>query len=1054
MTIGFLIASINNHEKENKKIMNSHKMLLIHQRKAGLILILFLLSFKALWATIEISNVSPATDGLCNGSFKVVANGTAGPFNILVESEPGANLIHNQDGVNGSITISDLCAGNYSIIVTNAFQCEKELEVTIASCEEISMNTGSICPKIYHPTSCGSNDGSLRFIGGCGPEGGTPPYTFLWNNGDTDLALSGLSEGTYTLTITDANGCTGTESYELIGQDANQILDAFIQHPCDGGSNGSIELFIIGPEGYDISWSNGENSEYIDGLSEGEYCVTVTNGPCEATACYTLESSSQAPLEIRNFLEHACYNQNDGYLIVWGGGGISPYTYQWSNGVEGSSLFNLAPGTYSVTITDACNAQLTASYTIENTAPLEIDGNVSPSCPDDELNYTGGSINLTVNGGSAPFSYNWSDGGHGGNRYSLSPGQYCVTVFDTYGCSASECFNVGQYDLEIHIADFQNCEGGDCSQAFIDIEVAGSAVGPYQYNWFAYLDNEYFTFEGEDLNNIPEADRYCVTVRDANFCKYRRCIDIDDCHNVPSPSIENSLVVPDSDLFPGGLILMDILPEDADFSVSWQGPNGFSSTADELSPAGGPGNYTVTVDNGCGDEVTENFTIEECNLDVEVININSACSNEGYASFEVRINNVSAEDVFYYWNGSGFVYLPTSFDPATSSATARSGRGSAGQFQIAILNQDYCGGVANFEIQSSGIHAYTEPFTDFIFLGGGFFYPVQCAEVTYCQGNPVDFEVIAPVSIDAFYNPQNSHACDLQVSCGDQLLDVIPGGIQEGLIINQNSCEEGEFCIGTGAMYDPVFAELVGLPSDWIDVQLQAPLNTTYLGPIEEDLAIENGRCVLKRFCNGQLIDEREVGTPFLQTECGLNYGYDNNTCVDVTYCGSEAVSVEVNPFYDPFLCCPRPIVTGEEGVAKSLVDKGLIKDKLLFSDVADRMPKYSFRAKQDSTQIRLSQAGIEEAPSIPGGEKIEVFPNPFTGLITVRLNTAEKVTAEEEMEVVILNTLGQVVFQRSVFVVGNAFNMNLNSLDNGAYLMKVFDDQGKNWISKIVKAP
>ncbi len=288
--------------------------------------------------------VLSATDITCakadNGTASVNAAGGSGHYSYLWS--------------NGEITkdISGLIPGVYTVTVTDGKDCSVSASVEI---EEIS-SWIYITFDVTHATCSNSPTGSID----AEISGGVAPYTYSWSNGETLQDISSLSPAFYTLTVTDANGCTNS-NITYINNPLAIIPSVFKTRPVCG-INGAIDLTVMnGTAPYSYVWSNGEVSEDISGLKPGYYTVSVTdaNG-CSidfTTRLWGAEAMKLKMVSLSNTSDKVC----DGAMDIKVNYGTAPYTYQWSNGITSQDLTGLCAGAYKVTVTDAqgCTAQKT-----------------------------------------------------------------------------------------------------------------------------------------------------------------------------------------------------------------------------------------------------------------------------------------------------------------------------------------------------------------------------------------------------------------------------------------------------------------------------------------------------------------------------------------------------------------------------------------------------------------------------------------------------------------------------------------------------------------------
>ncbi|HNS18396.1 MAG TPA: SprB repeat-containing protein [Bacteroidales bacterium] len=353
----------------------------------------------------------------------------------------------------GSV-ISNLSAGTYTVTATATNGCIATFTVTLTESPQIIINAT--------PVNVSCNGGATGGINTM-VSGGIPGYTFAWISPPTGFSstnqnLSGLTAGTYNLTVTDSKGCTAATSAEVTQPAAIVITPTITNVTCYGENNGIINLSVSGGTSpYTFLWNDGNSSQNRTGLAPGTYSVTVTDAnSCTQTYESILVSEPATALILgETHVNVLCYGASTGSIDLTVSGGTGPYTHSWTKtgtpayGASTEDLNGLAAGTYNVTVTD--NKLCTATLSIEITQPPALVLNLTithPTCPpsaDPPVN-ADGTIDLTVTGGTAPYTIDWSDlpgASDPEDRTGLQAGAYSVTVTDASGCSitTSESLN-------------------------------------------------------------------------------------------------------------------------------------------------------------------------------------------------------------------------------------------------------------------------------------------------------------------------------------------------------------------------------------------------------------------------------------------------------------------------------------------------------------------------------------------------------------------------------------------------------------------------------------
>jgi hypothetical protein len=335
----------------------------------------------------------------------------------LAEVESGGLLFYAWSTGESTPGISGLSAGIYFVTVTDEAGCVSINGVEIEDSETL---TASVTTS---NTSCGLDNGTATALG----QGGNG-YSYLWNTGSTQASLQNLAPGTYTVTLTSAQGCVAIASGVVEAQD--EFLLAFTGNSTSCGlDNGTVTATVNGGTNYTYVWSNGATTPTLTDLAPGIYSVTVSEGAaCSAEGSYEIFSSEALGL-VAEITPTTC-GQNNGALSVVASGGNGSYQYAWSNGSTDSALTDLSEGTYILSLTDTGGCFLEETYAIDGSEGIEITLEITPL----DCDNTGGALTALASGGLT-FGYLWSNGSTQQQIDNLSEGLYAVTVSNEVGCT-------------------------------------------------------------------------------------------------------------------------------------------------------------------------------------------------------------------------------------------------------------------------------------------------------------------------------------------------------------------------------------------------------------------------------------------------------------------------------------------------------------------------------------------------------------------------------------------------------------------------------------------
>ena len=397
---------------------------------------------------------------------------------------------------------SDLCAGDYTITVTDDIGCELLVEVTVSENPEIIASI-TIDEEILCNGDC---NGSLI----ANASGGTSPYSYEWDNGEDSQSIEDLCAGTYTVTVTDDIGCTATAQYTLTQPDVLSLSETHINVSCNGGDDGSIDLSVSdGTPDYSFSWSNDETTEDISGLEAGSYTVTVTDfNYCYDILTVEITEPDEILVEIEKEDETGI-DFNDGSATANPTGGTPPYTYAWNNGELTKTIENLSPGDYTLTVTDKNNCESTGVVTIQKFICLDLTANAEQTnvnC----YNSCDGEIEITwVDNAVEPLDYEWDNEKTTAMISDLCPGTYTVTITDDKKCEVKQSYTITQPTELLANGSSTDETANNANDGTATVNPMGG-VSPYSYYW----SNGKIT---QSISSLSP-NNYSVTITDSNGC--------------------------------------------------------------------------------------------------------------------------------------------------------------------------------------------------------------------------------------------------------------------------------------------------------------------------------------------------------------------------------------------------------------------------------------------------------------------------------------------------------------------------------------------------------
>jgi gliding motility-associated-like protein len=447
-----------------------------------------------------------------DGSITVTPAGGTAPYDFSIDGG-GTYPILNA----ANHTFTTLTAGPYNLTVRDANNCVTAIiPVTITQPFALNASVTTITNVLCN----GGNTGAIDITVG----GGTLPYGFLWSNGATTEDVTTLTAGVYSVTVTDANGCSGTLNGINVTEPLPIVISSAtnIDATCAGVNDGSIQVNSVtgGTAPYQYSNDNGGSfqvSNLFANLLPGNYDVVARDADgCVSPAVVVTVGSALAFTPTATGTDATCSGVNDGSITVTAeGGGTGPYTYSSDNGATFgvNPMTGLAPGTYDVVVRDA-NGCLSNAVSVTINSGLVF----TPTATATDATCSGlndGTITVTAEGGgTGPYTYS-SDNGvtFGVNPMTgLAPGTFDVVVRDNNGClsnAISVTVNSGLVFTPTAVPTDASCSG--INDGSINVTAEGGGVGPYTYS------SDGVTFGVNPMTGLA-AGTYDVVVRDNNGC--------------------------------------------------------------------------------------------------------------------------------------------------------------------------------------------------------------------------------------------------------------------------------------------------------------------------------------------------------------------------------------------------------------------------------------------------------------------------------------------------------------------------------------------------------
>lgn len=581
--------------------------------------------------------------------------------------------------------ITGIDAGSYMLTVTD--------NNTTTSSPPIAINQPNAPLNITNifttDVSCfGGSDGSVQIE----VFGGTEAYTYSLDgiNYQNSPFFNGLAQGSITVYVRDSNNCDFISPDPVIinePQELSFVID--LQQPLSAAnvSDGAISISASGGTGnLSYSWTGPDgftstNEDIID-LAAGDYILTITDdnytlnndlGCLLISSPITIAEPGILLVDLFQTVMLECNGDDFGEITATVQGGVPPYTYEWFQVTNGNSILeedteiigNLSTGEYFVRVTDA-NSISTESLPISITQPRVLDIKV--------VELTGvlcnggatGAIEVSVSGGTGPYSYLWNNGSNTQNLIDLEPGEYTLEVFDDNGCFEETTVTINPAPDPVRIVDAtaSNVSQYMANDGKISLQIEGGAT-PYAINCIRLSDNMEMG-NTQEITNLT-AGSYQVYISDNNGCS------LTGIYEISQPDIVEEIITqPSCSGENNGSIEIVVNQDNGTFTYSW---NTGASTNKITNLA--PGNYSVNI-NGFGNgTLTRTYVIEEpIPLEVNLGEDRTLCKGQ------VLVLNATADNsnAIYNWTSDN------GFSSSEPSVTIN----ESGNYSVVVTNQNGC----------------------------------------------------------------------------------------------------------------------------------------------------------------------------------------------------------------------------------------------------------------------------------------------------------------------------------------------------------------------------
>ncbi len=505
-----------------------------------------------------LSVIETHNDVLCNG-------GNTGSINLTTTGGTSPYIYSWSDGNNSPIR-NNIGASNYSVLVTDSNSCSVTLAVAISEPAILSIS------ETHADVLCnGAGTGSINITS----SGGSVPHSFIWDDGSVTPVRNSLIAGSYSVTASDNNLCSVTAIILITEPTALVVSENHTDVLCNGDNSGSININASGGTSPIVyTWNDGNTFAIRNNVLAGNYTVTTSdNNACSVVL--NIPVTEPTPITLTETHANVACSGGTGSIDITSGGGVTPRTYLWNDGITTEDRGSLTPANYSVTVSDGNLCIKSLDITIGSNSGIVVsETHNDVSC----FGQATGNINVNVSGGISPYTYVWNDAVNAPNRINIPANNYTLSVYDNNSCIQILNVAIAEPPALSTVLSSSDvlCNGGNTGS--INLTTSGGTL-PYGFIWNDGIITD-------DRANLSVGN-YTVTISDNNLCSSALTVNINEPTVISIAEVHSDVLCSGGST---GSITLTVSGGTIPYSFEWN-DGGTSQNRANL----GDGNYSVTV---------------------------------------------------------------------------------------------------------------------------------------------------------------------------------------------------------------------------------------------------------------------------------------------------------------------------------------------------------------------------------------------------------------------------------------------------------------------------